>query len=112
MKKICSIISIISLFLVSCRTTMPEASSGGKEDVAYFVVASAHDNIGKPVMVYIDDLTAEYVKPINQKNTNNPKSAYQIRPGKRKIKIMRNNAVLFDRFVFVSPQETKTITIK
>lgn len=106
------IISFVTILSQGCSTSMPIAHEGGKGDVAYIVIASANSNVGKTVTVNVNDLRPFDANVVKLKDAKFNGTSYQIKPGRKSVKITRNGVVLYDSQVFISPQETKIITIQ
>ena len=103
---------LATMTLISgCATTMPIAQESGKTDSAYLLISSSGKNVNKPVIVTIDNITSFEAKPIKRKHITEKGISYQIKPGKRHIKITHQNSALFEGTVFINQQETKIIQI-
>lgn len=101
-----------TIVLISgCATTMPIAQESGKADAAYLLISSSGKNVNKPVIVTIDNITSFEAKPIKRKHITEKGISYQIKPGKRHVKITRQNTSLYEGTVFINQQETKIIQI-
>jgi hypothetical protein len=94
-----------------CSTTMPVAQSGGKDDVAYLLVSSTGENVGKKVSVLVDDKVRFTAKAIKHKHDYEKGTAYQIIPGKRHVTVRHDGKTLYNGVIFISQQETKIIQI-
>ncbi|MCM1520463.1 MAG: hypothetical protein NC098_06725 [Lachnoclostridium sp.] len=105
------LMALFSISLCSCRTSMPVGQSGGAGDRAYLLIVSSHDNVGKSVDVLVDDQTTFESKAEKQKNQYAKGTTYQITPGKHKIVVSRKGKKLYDKYIYVSSNETKILNI-
>lgn len=90
---------------------MPVAQSGGSGDYASILIVSAQDHINKNVDVKVDAQTLFVAKAVKFKDKNVGGKSYQIPSGKHKIIVSRNGNILYNKFIFASPKETKIINI-
>lgn len=113
-KKLLSLISLIVIALgLTCCKTGTFASEGGKDDIAYISVISSSEYANKAVTVSIDDTTTfdAKVRLAKQSTEKRHGDLYGIKPGKRHIKITYQGMVLYEKDIFVSSQQTKTIQL-
>lgn len=107
---------IISLFLVislftNCKANYPVTQQSGKDDIAYLVFVSS-GNKSYPVTVTLDGSTTFSAKTVKSKDANYKGTSYTVNTGKRKIIVSRNGTNLYEKNIFLSPQETKIITLQ
>ena len=101
---------VVVMLLCGCKSNYPVAQQTGKEDVAYLLFASPEMYAKKYVTVTLDDLTFD-AKVVKSKNANRKGTSYAISPGRRKIKVEFEGALLYEKELFISTQETKLITL-
>lgn len=115
MKKI--ILSIMAvpalflLFLCGCKANYPVSQESGKEDIAYLIFVSASNSGRKVVDVDLDGVTSFRAETVKSKKANRRGTCYSVQTGKRKITVKRDGTTLYEKYVFLSPQETKVITL-
>lgn len=101
----------ILVLLCGCKASYPVAQSGGKEDVAYLLFVSPKEYVGKHVDVIIDGKTTFEAKVVKAKKSKWKGSAYAISTGRRKINVTYKGKSLYKKEIFVTTQETQTITL-
>lgn len=97
--------------LVACKSSMPVAQQSGKEDMAYLVFVGPSSTYGsKQVQVDVDGVVfnAKVVKP---KVANRKGTQYGVATGRRNINVTFNGRTIYSKQLFLSSQETKTITL-
>lgn len=96
-------------FLASCGG-YPIAQSSGKEDVGFlmFIKPQGH----KKVNVTIDGKTHFQAKSVRQKQMYRKGMQYSVKTGRRKIKVTSSEGnLIYEKEIFVSPQEIKQILL-
>lgn len=112
MKKTLLILCALATFaLWSCKANYPVAQESGKEDVAYLLFVSTRNAANKDVDVTVDNATTFKARTVKSKKSNRRGTQYSVQTGKRRVKVLYGGAVLYDKFVFLSSQETKVITL-
>ena len=106
-------LTLAALLLVGCKSSYPVAMQSGQEDMAYLVFVGPLDKYGNgkyPVQVDIDGtkFDAKVVKP---KTANRKGVQYAIAPGRRQLTVSFKGQVIYQKQIFLSPQETKTIEL-
>lgn len=102
---------VISFLLGSCKANFPVAQQSGKDDVAYLLFVSASNQGSEIVDVTIDGSTTFEAKTVKAKKANRKGTSYAIATGRRKIKVIKEGQILYNKEIFVSTQETKIITL-
>ena len=107
------LISLIfaTLLFTNCKANYPVAQQSGKDDIAYLIFASA-SNKSYNINVTIDASTSFSAKTVKSKDANHKGTSYTINTGKRKIIVSKNGINIYEKFIFLSPQETKIITLQ
>ena len=98
--------------IASCKTGTYTAS-GGTSDQAYLTFTSSDRYAGKTVGVTVDNnlrFMAKVVKDKKDKALYKGKT-YAIGIGKKHIKVEYNNDVIYEKDIFVSSQDNKTIAL-
>lgn len=103
----CAVITI----LWGCKANYPVAQQSGDDDIAYLIFVSTSDSRNKNVEVSVDDKTTFTAHTVKSRKSNRRGTRYSVQPGKRKVKVVLDGKTIYDRFVFLSPQETKKITL-
>lgn len=113
MKK--TLLSLVTFAVLSvlcgCKANYPVAQQGGDDDIAYLIFVSSSDSRNKDVEVFVDDNTHFTAHTVKSRKSNRRGTRYSVQTGKRKVRVVRDGETLFDRFLFLSPQETKKITL-
>ena len=110
MKKIITLLTL-TLLLASCRVSAPVAQQSGKEDQAFLLFISPNEYAGEQVEVTIDNAPAFTAKVVKQKKSNRKGTQYAIHTGTRNLKVTHGGKVLFQKKIFVSTQEVKSIIL-
>lgn len=97
--------------LSGCKANYPVAQQSGDDDIAYLIFVSTSDSRNRDVSVYVDDMTSFTARTVKSRKSNRRGTRYSVQPGKRKVKVVSDGKTLYDRYVFLSPQETKKITL-
>ena len=89
------------------------STSGGLADEAYVVLSSTGTYAGSSVDLYLDNQDAIPVKVSRDGNMAVRKGLrVAVKPGKHRVVVRdRRGGLLFDRQIFVSTQNTKTIVL-
>jgi uncharacterized protein YcfL len=101
------------LLLVGCKSNYPVAQQTGKEDISYLFFVGPKETYGDgmfTVQVKVDDtqFDAKVVKP---KTANRKGVQYAVAPGRRQLTVSFKGQVIYQKQIFLSPQETKTIEL-
>lgn len=99
------------VILCGCKANYPVAQESGKEDIAYLIFVSSSDSKNKNVNVSVDDKNTFQAKTVKSRKSNRRGTQYSVQTGKRKVKVTFEGQTLYDKYVFLSPQETKVITL-
>lgn len=98
--------------LCGCKANYPVAQQSGDDDVAYLIFVSASDSHNKDVEVFVDDKTSFTARTVvKSRKSNRRGTRYSVQTGKRKVRVVLDGQTLYDKYVFLSPQETKKITL-
>lgn len=97
--------------MVGCKSNFPVAQQSGKEDMAYLVFVGPRGFSGsKTVQVDVDGTTFD-AKVIKPKTANRKGKQYGVATGRRNIVVKYKGDVIYRKQLFLSSQETKTITL-
>ena len=99
----------LALLMTGCKVGNV-ASSQGLTDQAYLYFASSN-KYEEPVVVSVDEEATFEAQVVKEKKSTIKGFTYAIRPGKRNVVVSSKGQVLYDRTVFVAPQETKKISL-
>ena len=110
-KHLLLILCVIAALFTGCKANYPVAQLSGEDDLAYLIFVSASDSRNKDVEVYIDDKTNFTARTVKSRKSNRRGTRYSVQPGKRKLKVVHDGKTLYEKYVFLSPQETKKITL-
>lgn len=110
MKKLLYIFALAILF-VGCRANFPVAQESGKEDRAFLLFVGNKEYGNKHVQVFIDNNVSFDAKVVKVKNANRKGTQYGVSTGTRKLQVVYEGAILFNKKVFLSPQEVKIIML-
>ena len=110
MKKIFALLSLACL-MTGCRVSAPVAQQGGLEDRAFLLFVSPNEYAGKEVEVSIDDAAPFAAKVVKQKKANRKGTQYGIQTGTRQLKVKYRGKLLYQKKIFVSTQEVKSINL-
>lgn len=105
------ILFLIPLLLAGCKANFPVAQEGGKEDIAYLLFVSSQENKNATIDVVLDNETPFEARVVSKKKSNRRGTQYSVRTGARSIKVFRNGTVLYQKQIFLSPQEVKQIIL-
>lgn len=112
MKKIALFLcAFAAFFMWSCKANYPVAQESGKEDVAYLIFVSASNAGNKDVSVTVDGKTTFQARTVKSRKANRRGTQYSVQTGKRQVKVVSDGQTLYDKYVFLSSQETKVITL-
>lgn len=101
----------MAVMLTSCRVHQPVEQASGSEDIAYLLFISPNEMAGKTVSVSISGIPQFEAKVVKAKKSNRKGTTYAIPVGRKKIKVTIGARVVYEKEIFVSSQETKTITL-
>lgn len=109
-KILLSVLAVVCL-IVGCKSSFPVAQQSGKEDMAYLVFVGPRATYGaKLVQVDVDGNTFE-AKVIKPKTANRKGTQYGVATGRRNIIVKFKGNTVYSKQLFLSSQETKTITL-
>lgn len=116
MKQKISIITVVFHFAIlllftGCKANYPVTQESGMDDVAYLLFESSSNN-SYEIDVVIDDTTKFTAKTVKTKDANRKGTSYTVSTGKRKLVVTRKGVNLYEKYIFLSPQETKRITLQ
>ena len=94
----------------SCKITYPVTQHSGKEDIAYLLFVS-EGNKSYDVEVIIDEGKAFSAETVKAKKADRKGDIYTVNTGKRKITVIRDGGKVYEKYIFLSPQETKKISL-
>ena len=101
----------IVCLMVGCKSSFPVAQQSGKEDMAYLVFVGSRATYGsKLVQVDVDGTTFD-AKVIKPKTANRKGTQYGVATGRRNIIVKFKGNIVYSKQLFLSSQETKTITL-
>lgn len=100
-----------SLTLLCSCAHYPVAQQSGKEDVAYLLFVSGREHIGETVEVTIDDATHFDAKVVKASKANRKGTQYGVGTGRKAIVVKADGRPIYSKQIFLSTQETKTITL-
>ena len=101
----------ITTLLVGCKANLPVAQESGKDDVAYLLFVGQNQYGGKDVVVSIDNAAPFTAKVVKSKKSNRRGIQYGIATGTRDIKVTSDGKTIYQKKIFVSPQEVKQIVL-
>ena len=110
MKKIL-ILCTLPLMLCGCKANYPVAQQSGKEDVAYLLFVSSKDYSDKEVQAVVDEAQPFVVQVVKSKKANRKGTQYGVGIGTRNLTVYSDGNILYQKKVFLSPQEVKQITL-
>ena len=110
MKKILSLLTLL-LVLTGCRVSAPVAQQGGKEDQAFLLFVSPNEYANEEVLVSVDHAQPFTAKVVKMKKSSRKGTQYGIQTGTRHLKVMYKNQVIYQKKVFLSTQEVKSIIL-
>lgn len=102
---------LIVLLITGCKINYPVAQQGGKENVGYLLLIGNKEYASKTVFVYLDDESPFKAKVIKAKDSNRKGTAYTIATGRRTIKVLYEDQIIYGKELFVSTQETQQIIL-
>ena len=105
------IVCVAAAMFYGCKANYPVAQQSGEDDMAYLLFVSTSDARNKDVNVTVDGKTAFTARTVKGRKANRRGTRYSVQPGKRHVKVTYEGNTLYDRTVFLSPQETKKITL-
>lgn len=112
MKK--SVLKVFALFLLTmmCNCArMPVSQETGIDNVAHLLFVSSGNRSTYDVKVALDDGTFFTARTIKAKTSSRKGTQYAVRTGRRKLKVMEGNTVLYEKEIFLSTGETKEILL-
>lgn len=112
MKKILLLMCCTAMLtLFGCKANYPVAQQSGDDDIAYLLFVSTSDSRNTDIQVTVDETTRFTARTVKSRKANRRGTRYSVQPGKRKITVTKDGNTIYDRYVFLSPQETKKITL-
>lgn len=99
-----------ALMLNGCRAHYPVAQESGIDDSAYLLFISTSNSDNHEVDVTIDGTNFK-ATTVKAKKSNRRGSQYKVNPGIRKLKVVDNGTVVYDKTIILSNQETKKIEL-
>lgn len=110
MKKLL-VLLLLPIALFSCKANYPVAQQSGKEDMAFLLFVSSKQYAGKEVQVTLDDAQPFTAKVVKQKKSNRKGTQYGIATGARSLKVICEGKTIYQKKIFVSPQDVKQIIL-
>ncbi len=112
MKKIAVMFAfLLTLVLTGCKIYAPVEQATGKEDVAYLLFVSEGGTYNnKTVSVTLDSQTYE-AKVVKQKTAKRRGTQYSAPTGTHQLTVTSQGQTLYNKKVFLSTQEVKTISL-
>lgn len=107
--KYMAVFLLLSALLFGCKT--PVAQQTGKEDVAFLLFVSPNKYAGQKVSVTLDDGENFAVNVVKEKKSKRKGTQYMVKTGPRKIKVISNGKILYQKQIFLSSQEVKQIIL-
>lgn len=104
-------VCVAATILCGCKANYPVAQQSGEDDISYLLFVSTSDSRNKNVSVTVDNKTTFTARTVKSRKANRRGTRYSVQPGKRHLKVTYEGNTLYDRTVFLSPQETKKITL-
>lgn len=101
----------LTCLLCGCKLRYPVAGSSGKEDVAYLLFVSQESYAGQTLAVTLDGAASFEAKAVGARKAGRKGKAYAVKPGRRTIRVTSGTRPLYEKELFLSPQETKIITL-
>jgi len=99
------------LIMTGCRAHYPVSQQSGKEDIAYLLFVSTGGQYDKAkVNVSIDDQQYE-AEVVPQKKANRRGTQYTATPGNHQLTVTKDGQTLYQKRIFLSAQEVKTISL-
>jgi hypothetical protein len=103
--------SLLAILLVGCRANAPVAQQSGKEDIAYLLFVSAGGEY-KNKMVQVDIDGQKYEAKVQKQKTSNRRGTQYTAPtGNHQLIVTCDGQTLYNKKVFLSTQQVKTITL-
>ena len=99
------------LLLCGCKAHYPVAQQSGKEDIGYLLFVSQKEYANTYVTVSLDDKKSFEAKVVKTKDSNRKGTSYTVSTGRKKINVDYKGNSIYNKEIFVSTQETKTITL-
>ena len=106
-----SVLCLMMVLFTNCSIKYPTTKQSGKEDIAYLIFVS-EGNKKYEVDVVIDETTAFSAKTVKAKKSDLKGKIYSANTGKRKITVSKKGQKISEKYIFLSPQETKTILLQ
>lgn len=111
MKKIGLLLLTLTLGMTSCRVNAPVAQQSGKEDQAYLLFVSPNEYAQKEVTVCLDHQPPFTAQVVKQKKANRQGTQYAVQTGTRNLKVTYQGKIIYQKKIFVSTQEVKSIIL-
>lgn len=101
----------LTVLFCGCKANYPVAQQSGKEDIAYLLFVSQKELGKTTVYVTLDNGNAFEAKTVTAKKSNRRGTSYAVGTGRRKIEVTHHGKVIYNKELFLSPQETKNIIL-
>lgn len=110
MKKLL-ILFALPLILFGCKANYPVSQQSGKADMAYLLFVSSDKYAGEKVQVNIDDAQPFTAKVVEEKNAHRKGTQYGVSTGTRALTVSCDGKIIYQKKLFLSPQEVKQIIL-
>ncbi len=110
-KRILNAFALLFLTMMCNCARMPVSQETGIDNVAHLLFVSSGNRSAYEVKVSLDDGTLFTAKTIKVRNSSLKGSQYAVRTGRRKLKVMEGNRILYEKEIFLSTGETKEILL-
>lgn len=108
--KVLMIITLL-LLLCGCRANLPVSQQSGKEDIAFLLFVSAKEYKNKDVTVTLDEATPFTARVVNARKANRRGTQYGVGVGTHQLTVSSGDRTIYNKQIFLSTQEVKTITL-
>ena len=110
-KSIVKVFALLFMTMMYNCARMPVSQETGIDNVAHLLFVSFGNRSAYEVKVTLDDGSSFVAQTIKAKNSSRKGTQYVVRTGRRKLKVMEGNTVLYEKEVFLSTGETKEILL-
>lgn len=101
----------ITCLMVGCKSSFPVAQQSGKEDMAFLLFVGPQAKYGSKLVQVDVDGNAFDAKVVKPKTANRKGTQYGVSTGKRNVTVRFKGNIVYSKQLFLSSQETKTITL-
>ena len=103
--------ALCSIAMICSCVHPPVSQESGIDDIAHLLFVSSGNRPSYEVLVTIDGKTTFSANTVKAKESSHKGEQYVVRTGKRELRVVEGEKVLYKKSIFLSTGETKEILL-